>query len=57
MVAEKMTPEKRKGLLKLRLVGIMKPFKLYGMDVHVTPAIKQIVMAVEELYGEMKGKQ
>ena len=55
MVAEKMTPEKRRGLLKLRLVGIMEPFKLYGMDVHVAPAIKQIVIAVEELYE--KGEQ
>ena len=52
-----MNPEKRKGLLKLRLVGIMEPFNLYGMDVHVAPAIKQIVMAVEELYGEVKGEQ
>jgi len=52
-----MTPEKRKGLLKLRLVGIMEPFMLYGMDVYVALAIKQIVIAVEELYGEVKGEQ
>ena len=44
-----MLTDKQKGILRLRIRGIMKPFNMYGMDVYVPPAIEAIVKEVESI--------
>ena len=48
--------EKAVGQFKLQLNGVLSPFKLYGMDIYVTPAIEQIVELALQLHRRLNGE-
>jgi methylmalonyl-CoA mutase cobalamin-binding subunit len=44
--------EKRIGLFRLRLNGILQVFASYGMDVYIPQAVEEIVRAAQETIGQ-----
>ena len=44
------------GQLKLQLNGVFKPFHSYGMDIHITPAIRAIVYLALQFHDRLNGK-
>ena len=41
---------------KLQLNGVMSPFNLYGLTVHITPAIEAITILALQLHERLNGK-
>lgn len=48
--------EKAIGQFKLQLNDIFTPFHLYGMDVHIAPAILAITELALQLHERLNGK-
>jgi len=41
------------GQFKLQLNGVMSPFNLHGMDIHIAPAIKKITILALALHERL----
>lgn len=48
--------EKAVGQFKLQLNGILSPFNSYGLGVHISPAIKEIVRLALQLHRRLNGE-
>jgi hypothetical protein len=44
---------KAEGLLRLKLNGIMGPFRMYGLQDHIPATIDQIIIAAKEFHSNM----
>lgn len=47
--------DKAIGQFKLQLNGVMQPFNLYGLNVHITPAIEEITVLALRLHERLNG--
>ncbi|GAG36885.1 unnamed protein product [marine sediment metagenome] len=49
--------DKAEGLFKLKLNGIMTPFKMYGLQDYIPATINQIVDAAKEFHDNISRSQ
>ena len=47
---------KLKGILRLQLNEVMKPFRMYGQDIYIAGAIDEIIELAEDFSMNCRGK-
>lgn len=49
-----MEEAKLKGIVRLRINGILEPFHFYGLEVHIPPANEALIALMEWYYEERR---